>query len=338
MPRLRVGVGVLLFTGMVATAFAQDKQRFEFKFEKDKPFYQEMTTEVAQTIKVQGGSDLVQKHKQTFQFKWTPVAHEGDKWTIKQAIEGVKMAIDIAGNTIEYDSANPTAPGGAANPNLADFFSKLVGSEFTVTLNAKTGTVEKVEGRDDFLKKLAAVNPQMEGVLKRMLTDEALKQMTDPTFGMVPPAEKAVGETWERKSTLSLGPIGSYEVTYKYTYKGKDPVRKELDRIEVETELNYQPPADQAEGLLFRIKGGDLKSEARKPDAAPNYILFDPKTGRIEESSVSVRLKGTLNVTIGGTDTNVELYQEQTTTVKTSDTSFLNGGAASAPPAGNEKK
>lgn len=322
MPRLRFGLGVLLFTGLVATTLAQDKQKFEIKFEKDKSFFQEMTTEVAQTIKVQGGSDLLQKHKQTFFFKWTPVAQAMDKWTVKQAIEGVKMTIDIAGNTIEYDSANPNTPGGNANPNLADFFGKLVGSEFTVTVG-KNGAVEKVEGKDEFLKKLNAVNPQMEGVLRKMLTDEALKQMTDPSYGMTPPAEKAVNESWEKKATLSLGPIGSYDVTYKYTYKGKDAVKKELDRVEVVTELAYKPPTDQGDGLLFRIKGGDLKTEAPKPDAKPNYILYNAKTGRIEESSVSVKLKGTLNVTIGGTDTNVELYQEQTTSVKTGDKSFL---------------
>lgn len=322
MPRLRFGVGVLLFTGLVATTAAQDKQKFEIKFEKDKPFYQDMTTEVTQVIKVQGGSDLTQKHKQTFLFKWTPVAQAGDKWTLKEVIEGVKMTIDVAGNQIEYDSTNPPAAGAGTNQNLADLFGRLVGSEFTVTIG-KNGVVEKVEGKDEFLKKLQAVNPNMEQILRKMLTDEALKQMSDPSFGLTPPAEKAVGETWEKKTTLGLGPIGSYEVVYKFTYKGKDPVKKELDRVEVATDLTYKPPTEPTEGLLFKIKGGDLKTEAPKPDAKPNFILYNPKTGRIEESSVSVKLKGNLNVTIGGTDTNVELFQEQTTTVKTSDKSFI---------------
>jgi hypothetical protein len=281
-----------------------------------------MSTEVQQTIKVQGGADLVQKHKQTFYFKWTPVSLTGDKWTVKQTVEGAKMTIDIAGNPVEYDSTNPTATGSGSNPNLADLFGKLVGSEFTVTIG-KNGTVEKVDGRDEFLKKLGAVNPQMEGILKKMLTDEAMKQMTDPSFGVTPPAEKAVGESWERKATLNLGPIGTYDVTYKFTYKGKDPVRKELDRVEVVPELVYKAPTEQGEGLLFKIKGGDLKTEAPKPDSKPSFILYNPKTGRIEESSVSIRLKGTLDVTVGGTDTKVEVYQEQTTGVKTGDKSFL---------------
>ena len=78
MPRLRFGVGALLAAGLVATAFAQDKQKFEIKFEKDKSFYQEITTEVAQTIKVQGGSDLIQGHRAAgghpFRLAVTPLA------------------------------------------------------------------------------------------------------------------------------------------------------------------------------------------------------------------------------------------------------------------------
>jgi hypothetical protein len=302
-------------------AGGDNKQAFEFKFEKDKPFYQEMKTEVTQTIKVQGGSDLTQKHDQTFLFKWLPTAQTGDKWTVKQTIEGVKMTIDIAGNQVKYDSTAPNEPGQASNPGLTDFFGKLVGSDFTVTFG-KGMTVEKVEGKDEFLKKLGGINQQMESLLKKMLTDEAMKQMSDPSFGLTPPAPKAVGETWEKKSSLSLGPIGSYDVTTKYTYKGKDPVRKELDRVEVVPTLTYKAPTDQ-DGLLFKIKGGTLTTGEPTAQDKSGYVLFNPATGKVEESQISVKMKGNLNVTIGGTDTTIDLNQEQTTTVKTADKSFL---------------
>jgi hypothetical protein len=156
-----------------------------------------------------------------------------------------------------------------------------------------------------------------------MLSDEVMKQMTDPSFGITPPAEKAVGETWEKKSVINLGPVGVYDVTHKFTYKGKDVTRKELDRLEVVPTLVYKAPTDNADGLLFKIKGGELKSEEPKADAKPNVVLFNAKTGRVEDSSVSVKLKGSLTVNIGGADTVVEIYQEQTTTVKTSDKSLL---------------
>ena len=305
-----------------APAPASDKQKFEFKLEKDKAFYQEISTIVTQTIQVMNGSDLVQKHEQVFYFKWLPTAQTGDKWLVKQSIEGVKMTIDIAGNQVKYDSTNPGDTGATGNPGLADFFGKLVGSEFTITFG-KGMVVEKVDGTSDFLKKLGGVNAQMEKLLAKMLTDEAMKQMTDPTFGMTPATEQAIGGTWEKKTSMSLGPIGSYDMTAKYTYKGKDVVKKELERVELSSNLVYKPPVDQAEGLLFKIKGGTLTTEEPKPDAKPNYFLYNAKTGRIEESSISVKLRGTLDVSIGGTDTKINLHQEQTTNSKTADKSFL---------------
>ena len=63
---------------------------------------------------------------------------------------------------------------------------------------------------------------------------------------------------------------------------------------------------------------------------------------RIVQSQIKVKLKGQLNVTVGGTDTTVDLYQEQTTTVNTSDKSFIPSAAGATtpitPPAGGDKK
>ena len=324
MSRLRTGLAATLLVGIVSSAFAQDaaKSTFETTFEQDKPFYQELTTEVAQTVKVQGGSDLNLKHTQTFYFKWTPVTvakdKAKDKTIVKQTIEGVKMTVDIAGNPINYDSTNPNPAGTSSNPGLADFFKSLVGAEFTVTYGPGM-KVEKVDGRDEFLKKLAGANPQMEQLLKKILSDEALKEMTDPSLGLTAPEPKAVGESWEKKSTLSLGPIGEYDRTFKYTYKGKDSQNKELDRIEVEPKLVYKAPTGQPDGLLFRIKSGDLETVNPKP----GVILYDPKANRVASAEIGVSMRGTLNVTIGTTDTMVELQQDQKTTTRTGDESFL---------------
>lgn len=290
---------------------AGDKQSFSLTLEKGKPFYEEMTTTVSQQIKVQG-QDLNQKQEQGFVFEWTPEKQDGDRWTLKQKVVGVKMKIDISNNPIEYDSSNKNTAGAAGNPGLTDFFKNLEGSEFTVILNTKDNKVEKVEGKDEFVKKLAGGNTQLEGLLKKILTDEAVKQMTDPTFGLLPASPKAVNESWESKSSLNLGPIGSYDVTYKFTYKAKD---KDEDKIEVVPTLTYKAPTDTADGLLFRIKGGDLKSTS----TTPGVIKYNPKTGRITEANIKIELQGTLQVTIGGTDTTVELRQSQETTIKMSD-------------------
>jgi hypothetical protein len=294
-----------------ATPPAGDKVELKWKFEKDKPFYQEMTTKTQQEMKVMG-MDVKQTQDQTFYFSWTLKEEDKDKNpVVLQRIEGVKLRIDIAGNPITFDSTNPTT----ANNALAEFFKALVGTEFKLTLDKDSMKVLKVEGRDDFLKKLTQANQQMEPLLKKILSEEALKQMADPTFGMVPSQQVAKGESWTKDSTINLGPIGSYKGTHKYTVEGFDEKNSALARIKVETTLTYQAPTDAGEGLPFRIKSANLNAKDGK-----GTILFDTQKGRLESSDQSLNLEGTLDIEIGGMPTKVELKQRQDTTVKTSDT------------------
>jgi hypothetical protein len=295
-----------------------DGKVFAWKFEKDVPFYQEMYTKTVQTMKVMG-QDVNQVQEQTFYFKWTPVKSEAEKWTLKQTIEGVKMKIDVAGNPISFDSTVAPAPGGGANSALSEFFKALVGSEFTIVLNTKTNKVEKVEGRDAFIAKLAAANQQMEPILKKILPEDALKQMADPTFGVIPEGAKKKDETWKGTSVLALGPIGTYENNYTYKYVGTDEKAK-AEKIEVETQITYKAPTGDDTGLPFKIKSANLSTKDKQ---TPGVILFDIAKGRLVSSDNTLKLSGTISIEIGTTSTSVELIQDQETKVKTSDTSLI---------------
>jgi hypothetical protein len=316
-PSTRLAAALVL--GLAATAAAQDKQTFATKFEKDKAFYQKVTTKVEQTLKVQGGgADVPQKHEQTFFFKWTPVSVEKDKVVAKQTVEGVRFKMDIAGQTIDFDSAEANPSGAAGNAGLAEFFKSLVGLEFTVTFG-KGGQVEKVDGKEQALQKFAAVNPQIESILRRVLTDEAFKEMTDPAAGLTPAGEQAVGGTWDRKSPLNLGPVGSYDRTFTYTYKGKDAEKKELDRVEVKAAVAYKPTAEAGEGLPFKVKAGTFQTKEMKQ----GVILYSPKAGRVESARIHMVLTGELELTVASSDIKVALYQDQQTEVDTADASLL---------------
>ncbi|MCS7271793.1 MAG: DUF6263 family protein, partial [Gemmataceae bacterium] len=180
---------------------------FAPKFEKDKKFYQELKTQVSQVIKVQG-QDVTQKQESTYYFKWNPVKQTGDKWELEQEVEGLKVSIDISGNTINYDSTQSDASVTAGNPTLMEFFKKLVGTKFVVTLD-KAFRVESVSGKDEFIRKLSGGNNQLDSLFRNIVTDDSLKQMCDPTFYLVPDTPKKPGDSWEKKAVISLGPIGS---------------------------------------------------------------------------------------------------------------------------------
>lgn len=291
-------------------AVGQDKATLKWKFEKDKAFYQKMNTVTKQTMKVMN-NDVNQTQNQTFYFVWTPVKQDGDKWILKQKIEGVAMEIDIGGQKVAFDS---TKASNANNP-LADFFKALVDAEFELTLD-KDLKVTNIAGREEFVKKLVAANPQMKPLLDQILSEKALKEMAEPTFAAVPGKEVEKGKPWIKESSLDMGPIGKYDSKYTFTYEGKDDKDKKLDKIKVDTALTYKEPSDAAGagGLPFRIKSASLKSTG-----ASGTILYNPEKGRIDKSNMNIELKGDLNIEIGGQTTKVDLSQTQATSVETTD-------------------
>ena len=105
------------------------------------------------------------------------------KVTLEQTIEGVQMEIDIGGNKINYDSTKEAT----ANNPLADYFKSLVGSKFEIELEMEPGKgvkVTKMTGREEFVRKLVAANPQMKALLDTILSEAALKEMAEPTFAV----------------------------------------------------------------------------------------------------------------------------------------------------------
>ena len=289
------------------------KSKLEWKFEKEKAFYQTMTTTTDQIMKVMN-NDVTQKQSQTFFFSWTPKERLPDgKWKLEQKILGVKMDIDIGGSPIKYDSTSPASAGNASNP-LGEFFKALVGSSFTVTVDPKTYKVTDIKGRDEFVNKLSTANKQMKPLLEKILSDDALREMSEPTFAVIPDGTVEKGKKWTKETTLDMGPIGKYKNEYTYTYDGPD---KNLDKIDVTTKLTYKPPekTEGIGGLPFRIKSANLESKDSK-----GVILFNREKGRVEKSDMSVKLDGTLDIEIGGQQTKVDLSQTQKTEISTSDT------------------
>jgi hypothetical protein len=297
---------------VLAPAPVEETALLEWKFEKDKTFYLTLTTDTDQTMNVMGNA-VKQKQNQTFVISWTPLKQDDKKnWVLKQRIEAVRLEMDLGGNKISYDSEKDA--GAAPNP-VAAAMKAMVGAEFTVTLSPEMKVIE-FDGREALLKKLGAANPQGQPMLSQILSEDGLKQMAETCFGAIPNrANKAVkkGESWQRKSVVSLGPLGAYETKYDYTYAG--PVRDtKLEKLSVKAEMTYKAPAEQGGALPFTIKSCDLKSSD-----ATGTIEYSRDKGRVEKSTMKMDLKGKLAIEIGGQTTEVELSQTQTTTATITD-------------------
>lgn len=300
-------------------------EKLEWKgFDKGKVFYQELTTETEQKMKVMG-QEVTQKQKQTFFLKYTGEDPTKEKHlVVTQEIIGVVMNIDIGGVTISYDSREEKQP----NNPMTDFFKKLLEAKLKLTIDPKTMEVVTIEGHEDLVKKLGQTNPQMEPLLKSILSKDALKQMAEPTWAALPSKSVNKGDDWKKTSTLKLGPIGEYKTEYTYTYEGQE---KGLDKIKIDAKLTYSAPTDKG-GLPFVIKSAELVSKE-----GTGYAYFDRKEGRFDSSNMKMKLEGTLKIEVGGMDTDVTLNQDQTATVRSTSNNPV-AGKKEAAPAKDEKK
>ena len=137
--------------------------------------------------------------------------------------------------------------------------------------------------------------------------------MSDPAFSVVPDKSVKKGDSWTKTAVLNMGPIGTFDTNYKYTYEGPD--ESKLQKIKVDTTLKYNPPGPNAGGTLpFKIVKADLNSKESNGN-----ILFDSTKGRVGGSDMTMHLTGTLTIEIGGMASDVTLDQTQTTKVKTTD-------------------
>jgi hypothetical protein len=278
---------------------------FKWKFEKDKPFYQQMTTKTDQRLKL-AGNEITQHQEQTFIYSWTlkDETKDGDK-VFEQKIVGLRMNINIAGQQMTFDSSKDTGTSA-----LGDFFKNLVNTTFKVTFD-KDFKVKKVEGKEELVKKLGAQNQQMEQLLNAILNDEAMKELAEPTFSAIPTKPVEKGASWKRTSKLDMGPIGSYENNYTYTFDGES--NKKYD-IKVEAEVKYSKPMDSKSGggLPFKIKEANIP-----PAKATGTIVFDPEAGWVQSMKTNLKVQGDLTIEISNQTTNVHLTQDQETEVTT---------------------
>src|SRR5262249_45016360 len=151
-----------------------------------------------------------QRQKQTFLMEWVPKGEKDGDIVVEQKIVGVKMSLDIGGNKIDYDTTEEST---AKNP-MTQFFKELEKAKFILTIDPKTHKVKKVEGLKELVEGLTKVNKSFEPVLKQILSEDTVKTMAEPVFGMLPADGKLTKEQMEKgwsgeETKLKMGPLGT---------------------------------------------------------------------------------------------------------------------------------
>lgn len=306
-------VSVLLALASVSAPLP-DQAVYKWKFEKGRPFYQEVTNDVDQTMKV-GGQDVKMAQRHTFVYCFTPVKQDGDEWVLRQTIEALKMEVDVGGNKIVFDSTKPEASDTVLS--LAKFYKAMVGWECRLTLDGNRKVI-RLEGAEELNKRLAKEVPEAAAAgLDHLMSEEALRETTSHTFNALPGRRVEKGESWSRTSRMDLGFAGRMVCVYEYVHAGKDG---KLDKFAVQSvDVKHHPPVPGAPTKLpFTLKKADFKSKK-----AGGVILFDPVRGRVEKAEFTMETDGSLSIDIGGQVTDVTLSQTQKTTTRTTDSNPL---------------
>jgi hypothetical protein len=323
---------VACLVGMRPPAYAADtkdkiesaKGLNELKFtafdDKAPRFWQVVRTQTTQLMVVME-QEVTQKQEQTFTLEWTPKGKDKEgNFVVEQKVVGVKMNIDIGGNKISYDSTLPEDKQ-PKNPMTA-LFGALQKQPLTFIVRPDL-TVKDIQGREKFIKELADTNPAIKALLDSIMSQQALTKMAEPTWYAVPRKPVRQGEKWKKKSDLNLGPIGTYETTFDFTYEGRNT--DNLDKIKIAAELQYRAPKDN-KGLPFTIKAANLTGKSGSGEA-----LFNCAKGRIESSKLTMKLSGKLTIEVGDMESEIVLTQDQIASIRTYDYNPLLPRAASKP-------
>ena len=128
--------------------------------------------------------------------------------------ERMAMEVDMNGQKMGYDSANPAA--GTDPLEVGKTISATVGQELQVVLDDHDHIVG-IENYDDFIKHLApAATPDFDPA--KMFSRQSLIQMLEQgSLQAVPGKPVAVGETWPFGHLLDLPELGKVAVAGSYT-------------------------------------------------------------------------------------------------------------------------
>jgi len=187
-----------------------------------------------------------------------------------------------------------------------NFGDKLKNVSFTATLNDKM-EVTKLEGYDKFVDALGGEDEEQKKLMKAMMPETAIRQMLSQTFVIGPGKPVAVGDTWNRKTAVALGPLGNVEM--KEAFK-RDAVKGDIAAISQKADRTFKA-GDGDAGLPFKITKADLKAD--KFNATHK---FDTKLGRMTESKVDLEMSGDMTISVAGNSIDAKLSQKMKTTTE----------------------
>jgi hypothetical protein len=292
---------VVLATAFVILAWsppAQAQVKLEYKFNEGEKTKTETRAKFHQILTLNGMNvESESEHAMTISSEVGKRQADGTL-PMTQKTDAMRVNVMAQGmNLISYDSANP--PEKKNEGPLAfvvDMLNALVGSSYTISVD-KDNKFIGVEGIQQLLDKASGLNPMATERLKQQVDSEKVKKEFEQGHSNLPPILVRPGETWDRTEVLDIGDGQSLTFQKRYEYKG--PMQKDgktYDQIAVQA-TSVVFALDPNANAQAKVDKSDLKIESSE-----GSILFDRQAGRTVESESKTRIKGTMTLSIMGTE------------------------------------
>lgn len=252
--------------------------KLEWKFATDDSFRLERVYRQAQEIEVKGRA-YKQETVSTWMTRVQFMEKQHGNYVLRLRLEDVTYKTSGVGNPMMFDD------------KLA---AKMKG--LTLTLHVSPhGEVKKLQGYDEFVKKLSEGKADAEKVLRSLFTEEGMQETYGEIFAFLPRKGVEKAAKWKRSATDPVPPFGSFKSKFDYVYTGMED---SLHAIEYTIGTTYQKPTDQPD--LFRVVKGTLSGEEGK-----GKYLFDAAAGRLVRGEKSMVVRGQVTIETGGVQTDL---------------------------------
>jgi len=292
---------ILVLAGTTVSAVGQTK--LEWKLKEGDQFFLQTINALRQTI--QSTATTITEETTTVQ-RFRVVKQDARQLVLEKTLRSRRVKNTFLGPGNQADAQKKL------DERSAQIAKKLEGAVCTILVEPSTGKIVEVRGVDEHIAKAFGDKPELEKTVAAEVSAKTVKQEMETIFtSLLPGRPVQRGDAWEKRTVISFGPIGEFAADGNYAYEGKsDWDGKSADRVDVAWTLTYAPPGKDS-GLPYTIKRAALKTEKAK-----GTYYFDADKGRLVHFGRTVQVKGMLEILLGSDQAQIEIEEEQRTTIR----------------------
>jgi hypothetical protein len=273
---IALSAGLLLAAASSAPA-ADAPLRWKFKSGDKLNYVMERTAEGKLNL---SGADIEFKATMIFDTTWNvkSVADDGTA-NIEQTVDRVQINMSSPlGGSLEYDSANPTAPDSPIWAQMEPMFGGMMGDTFKwkVSSQGKVADVELTKKLNELFatQKQGGNRQQGFGIGNNMFSDKGIKEFIEKSVLPLPAEAPGQNVSWKQHFDNPIRGIGTQMQDTTYSFTGSETLDgKSVLKIASSTELTFEP-ADNAQA--------DLEITSQESKAT---FYFDPAAGHMIKST-----------------------------------------------------